>query len=715
MHGGEVVVHEVPNPICGAREVLIATQASLVSAGTERTVLDLARRSLLSKARERPDHVRRVLRKAQEEGLIEAFRQVRTKLTEPMAIGYSAAGVVLETGRDVRRFRVGDAVAAAGAHAEIMVVPQNLVARVAPGVAFTDAAYAVVGSIALHGIRLAQVGLGDRVAVLGLGLVGQLAVRLLHRSGCLVFGTDPSAAREALAQDAGARVASEADLPGLVREATDGRGVDAVLIAAATPSNGPLELAAALARKKGRVVAVGTVGLNVPRAEFYEKELELVVSSSYGPGRHDRDYEQRGQDYPAAYVRWTSQRNIEAVLEQIASRALDVARLTTHSFAVADAARAYDLLGSADSSALGIVLTYPEAPVALRPSPSVDLRPPAKSGAKSALGIGLIGTGNFASLVLLPRLASAGNLRLRSLASAAGVTAVARGERFGFERAAGSAEEVIADGDVDTIFIATRHDRHTEQALAALRQGKATFVEKPLAIDSEALRVFEAGLLELGSRAPLWMVDFNRRFSPAARAVSAFFGAISGPRTLQYRFNAGMVPADHWTQDPGVGGGRLVGEACHALDLTSFLLGSQITRVFAECVTRAGGIAEDESVVVLRLENGSVATLTYSAGGDRGLPKERIEVLGGGRMAVIDDFDRVTLSSDGRARTSRTGTREKGHAEAVDAFLDAVRAGGPPPIPYESLLNVSWATLAMVESLRTGLPVEVRTYRLVAG
>jgi predicted dehydrogenase len=712
--GGAIVVRETPDPICGTREVLIATQASLVSAGTERTVLDLARRSLLGKARERPDHVRRLLRKAREEGVLETIRQARTKLSEPMAIGYSAAGVVLETGRDVRRFRVGEAVAAAGAHAEITVVPHNLVAKVPAGVPFADAAYGVVGSIALHAVRLARVGLGDRVAVIGLGLVGQLVTRLLVGSGCRVFGTDPNGERRALAQETGAGVSSAESLAGQVQEATDGRGADAVIIAAATPSNEPLELAAAVAQKRARIVAVGAVGLNVPRREFYEKELELVVSSSYGPGRYDPDYERRGEDYPAAYVRWTSQRNIEAVLEQIAARTLDVRSLTTHTFAIEDAAQAYELLGRGDGSSLGIVLTYPEAPIALRPSPTVQLRLPVRSSARPEVGVGFIGAGNFASVVLLPRLAKTEGVRLRSITSAKGVTAAARGSRHGFEQAVSAPEDVISRDGIDAVFIATRHDHHADLALSALRHGKAVFVEKPLAITREALRAFEDGVVELGDRVPLWMVDFNRRFSASARMVSEFFATVSGPRTLQYRFNAGAVPAEHWTQDPEIGGGRLVGEACHALDLTCFLLDAQITRVFAECATRAGGIAEDESVVILRMDDGSVATLMYSVGGDRGLPKERIEVLGGGRMAVIDDFDSVTLSAEGRSQI-RKSAREKGHAAAVDAFLSAVRTGGPPPIPHGTLLNVSWATLAMVESLHTGLPVEVETYRPVEG
>jgi predicted dehydrogenase len=326
-----------------------------------------------------------------------------------------------------------------------------------------------------------------------------------------------------------------------------------------------------------------------------------------------------------------------------------------------------------------------------------------------------VGAGNFASLVLLPRLARSEGVRLRSIASAKGMTAVTRGDRHGFEQAVASPEDVFGDETVDAVFIATRHDQHADLALNALKRGKGVFVEKPLAIAPDSLLAFETGVADLGAQAPLWTVDFNRRFSPAARSVADFFAGTTGPKAVQYRFNAGPVPGDHWTQDAELGGGRLVGEACHALDLICFLLGAQITRVFAECVVRPGGVSEDESVVALRLDDGSVASLLYAAGGDNGVPKERVEVLGGGRMAVIDDFEAVTLSTSGRARTRRGSARDKGHTSALEAFLGAMRRGGPPPIPYPDLLNVSWATLAMVESLRTGVPVEVRTYRSVEG
>jgi predicted dehydrogenase len=705
---GATEVREVPAPLCGPREVLVANQASLVSAGTEKMIVELSKKSLLGKARERPDHVRRVLEKLRTEGLRETLGQVRAKLADPMTLGYSSAGVVLEVGAAVRTFRPGDRVASNGAHAEVVAVPQNLVARVPDAVPFEEACYAVVGAIALQGVRLTGVGLGDRVAVVGLGLIGQIAVMLLRAAGCHVLGTDPDEAKRRLAAEFGAETAAREAFDAAVLERTGGHGADAVVITASTPSNDPLELAASVARRKARIVAVGAVGLDVPRREFYPKELELVVSCSYGPGRYDARYEDRGEDYPYPYVRWTEQRNIEAVLEQIAAKSVDVARLTTHTFAVEEAGRAYDLIESGTEPSLGIVLRYPSW-AGNPPARSVAL--PASRAARPAgdVGIGFIGAGNFASLVLLPALAAVPGVRPRAICSAGGVNAAVRGERNGFEVACTDAAAVLGDEHVDAVFVATRHDLHADQALAALRAGKHVFVEKPLAIDDEQLLQFEAGLAELGDRAPLWTVGFNRRFSAAARAVREFFEPVAGPLTLVYRFNAGPIAADHWTQDPEVGGGRLVGEACHALDLACFLVGARIARVYAEAVSPGGacGAGDDQAVVSLRFDDGSVASVCYFAGGDKGFPKERVEVFGGGRVGVIDDFKAVTLSERGKARAPKLPGRDKGHKAELEAFVAAVRSGGPAPIPCADLLNVSRASLAAVESLRTGLPVEV--------
>lgn len=694
---GATRLREVPAPVCGPREVLVANRASLISAGTERAVIELAQKSLLGKARERPDQVRRVLEKLRREGILDTIRQVREKLASPIALGYSSAGVVLEVGREVRGFRPGDRVATNGAHAEVVAVSQNLAALIPDGVDFAEAAFTPVAAIALQGVRLANVGLGDRVAVIGLGLIGQIAVQLLVALGCRVLSTDPDAARRELAQGFGAEVADAAELPARIAERTGGQGADAVLLTASTASDEPLALAARVARRKARLVAVGAVGLQVPRREFYPKELELVVSCSYGPGRYDAGYEVQGVDYPYSYVRWTEQRNFEAVLEQIAARRLDVAKLATHRFPIVEADKAYAFLEGNDPY-LGVVLLYPEevsqrTPVVLSPSR------PAQAG---EIGIGVAGAGNFASLVLIPALARQAGVRRRAIASAGGASAVVRGERHGFEVAV-SFPELLADPQVGTVFLLTRHDLHAGMTLEALRAGRNVFVEKPLAISSEQLEELAQGMSALGDRLPLWTVGFNRRFSPPVRQVTDFFSGIPGPKTLAYRFNAGAIPADHWTQDPAVGGGRLIGEACHALDTAAFLLGSPIVRVHTEAVPGS----DDQAVLAVRFADGSVASIAYFAGGDPSYPKERIELFGGGRLAVIDDFQTVTLSSGGKAATTKLRTRDKGHEAEIAAFFTALKSGGPPPIPYGQLFNVSRAALAAVESLQTGFPVEV--------
>ncbi len=702
---GATEVREVPAPVCGAGEVLIANAASLVSAGTEKMLVEFSRKSLLGKARERPDHVRRVLQKMRHEGILETVRQVRARMADPLALGYSSAGTVLEVGRRVRRFRPGDRVASNGPHAGVVAVPQNLVAAVPGGVDFPRACYGVVGAVSLQGVRLARVSLGDRVAVIGLGLLGQIAVRLLRAAGAVVLATDPDAPRRALAAAGGAEVAAADAFPGLVESRTGGQGVDAVLIAASTDSNGPLETAAEVARRKGRVVALGAVRMDVPRRPFYAKELELVVSCSYGPGRYDPAYEERGEDYPVAYVRWTEQRNIEAVLEAIASGALDPSALTTHRFPVERAEEAYALLESGSEPFLGIVLEYPDV---VGPPVRRAALPAAASGAARSgdLGVGVVGTGTFAGAVLLPALDGLPGIRRRVVASAGGVTAAERGERHGFEVACTGLDGVLAEEGVHVVFLATRHDLHAEALLACLRAGRAVWVEKPLAVTPEALAAVEDGLAELGASAPPWMVGFNRRFAAASLRVREHMAPVAGPRTVHVRFNAGPLPREHWLHDPDRGGGRLLGEACHAVDLAAFLVGSRVARVFAEAPA-GPGTGDEEAVIALRFADGSVGSVVYAAGGDRGLPKERVEIFGAGRVGVIDDFASVTLVADGKARSPRLGTRDKGHAAAVRAFLDAVRSGGPSPVAAGELLNSTRATLAVLESLDTGVPVAI--------
>jgi predicted dehydrogenase len=531
-----------------------------------------------------------------------------------------------------------------------------------------------------------------------------LAVALLRSSGVRVFGTDPDPTKCELATKMGAAVARPGLTGGAVEELTGGLGTDAVLITAATKSNEPIELAAAAVRKKGRIVLVGVVGLELDRRPFYFKECEFVVSCSYGPGRYDPEYEERGHDYPAAHVRWTEQRNMQAVLDLMAGGTLNVEPLISHRFAIDRAEDAYQLIQDGKEPYLGILLEYPDAE--RRSSVRrIELRAPHTEG---TIGFGCLGAGNFARTLLLPALARVGKFRPVVLCSAGGVSAAHTGDKFGFETATTDEAEVFRDPKVQAVFILTRHDQHARQVAECLRAGKHVFTEKPLCLTAEELEEIECTLAETAVP-PLLMVGFNRRFSPAAAAVRDFFGDWRGPRTVSVRFNAGALPAEHWTQCEAVGGGRLIGEACHGIDLATALAGSPPVRVFAESVggPDAPAVSDDQCFITLRHANGSVSSVAYLAGGDRSCPKERVEVFGGGRVAVIDDFRTVHTWQGGRARRLHGWRQEKGHREELQAFASALTSGGPAPISWDELRAVTLASILAVQSLREGVPFEV--------
>ncbi|MEX0884941.1 MAG: bi-domain-containing oxidoreductase [Phycisphaeraceae bacterium] len=707
---GQTRVAQLPDPVARPGQVLIANEASLISAGTEKMVLELTRKSLLGKARERPDHVRRVIEKIRNEGFFETLAAVRTKLDEPMAMGYSSAGVVLACGAGVQRYKPGDRVASNGPHAGIVSVPVNLCARVPENVDAEHAAFGVIGAIAMQGVRLSRAQLGETVLVIGLGLVGQMTVSLLSAAGVRVIGTDPDLAKCELALRMGATRAEARLGASAVQAATDGRGADAVILTCSTSSNGPIEQAAEAVRQKGRVVVVGVMGMDLPRRPFYFKEAELVVSCSYGPGRYDADYEERGRDYPAAYVRWTEQRNIEAVLELMGAGKLDVSPLISHRFDIESAERAYELIERGDEPYLGIVLRYPE--VSGPPRRRIELRASkpaavAVAGASGRVGLGCIGAGNFARMVLLPAIAKTGAFDLRVLCSAGGLNASHNGSKLGFAAVTSDEADVLADDAVDAVFVVTRHDEHAREVIAAIEAGKHVFVEKPLALSAGELARIDEALRERGDGAPLVMVGFNRRFSPAAAAVREHFAAVDAPLTASVRFNAGAIPPGEWVQDDEQGGGRIVGEACHGIDLASYLVGAPPVRVYAESIAGpdAPQVSDDQCFITVRHANGGVSTIAYLAGGDRAMPKERVEVIGGGRCAVIDDFRRVTTWAGGRERTRKLAG--KGHAEEVQAFADALRQGGAAPIAWDDLYAVSLASILAVRSLREGVPFEV--------
>jgi polar amino acid transport system substrate-binding protein len=701
---GRPFVGEVPVPALQRGRVLVRTVASLISAGTERAAVEMVSKGLVQEARQRPDLVKAVVAKVKNEGLLNTFASVRDKMAASQALGYSAAGVVAAVGEDVSEFQVGDRVACAGvgfaSHAEVLSVPKNLCVHLPEGVSFESGAYGTLGAIALQGVRLAEPTLGESVVVIGLGLVGQLTVQLLKANGCRVFGLDLDQSRVALALELGAdKAAVSSENSGKEIETwTRGYGADAVLITAATDSNEPVELAARVSRLKGRVIIVGMTGMNIPRPPFFSRELKLVVSMSYGPGRYDPEYEERGHDYPLPYVRWTEKRNIESFLELIGDGRINVERLTTHRFPIADADRAYQLIsGELREPNLGVVLNYdPEAEVVRKVSLSAATRKPEKS-----IVLGVIGAGGYVPAMLLPHFKTEG-VEFRSITTASGISANDVGKRFGFAYAVSSAEEVLDDAGVNLIVVGTRHDLHAELARKALERNKDVFVEKPLALDDEQL---DAVLSAASSSTGHLRVGFNRRFSPLAQRAKEFFNGRETPLSILYRVNAGRIPKEHWTQNAEEGGGRIVGEVCHFIDLMQFLTGAPPVSVFAESISAKSSktVDADSVFITLRFADGSNGAVAYLSEGDKGLAKERLEIFGAGRVFVLDDFRRATLYKDGREEQVTLKTQDKGQ----QAQVREICKGSNAPISIDELATTTRATFRALDSLREHRPFEI--------
>src|SRR5262245_32594912 len=690
---GEVVVPAGSPPALRAGAILVRTVCSAISPGTERSAVALSRSSYLTIARARPDLVRRVLETVKREGIVAAYRKVQSRLGAMTALGYSSAGVVEAVGPGAEgRFRVGDRGACAGAghasHAEVVCVPANLAVVLPPSIPMDAAAFTTLGAIALHAVRQAEPTLGERFAVLGLGIVGQLCAQILRAHGARVAAFDLRPEPVALARDLGAEVAFAGDADEQVHSAlafSNGMGVDGVLVAAGSADDTPMVAAAGMCRDRGRVVAVGLVPFGLPREIAYAKELDLRISRSYGPGRYDRPFEEEGVDYPVGYVRWTETRNMEAFVQLLASGRVEIAPLVTQRFPVEEAVRAYELLSSGEGPRpIGIVLEYPGASAA-PPAREPAARAPAPKKAGS-LGIAFVGAGGFARAVLLPKLKGRGDVSLVRVVTEHGLSAEDARRSFGFERCGTDPDEALRDGSVDLVCIATRHDAHADLAARALRAGKHVFVEKPLAVTEDQLRAVEEAAVSSGR---VLLVGFNRRFSPMAREVrDALAGR--GPALLTVRVNAGPLGAGHWLNDPRVGGGRLVGEACHFFDLLSFLAGDPgIVDVTARSAGRSQGPPEDFAVQ-LGFADGSAGQILYTSRGNPSLPKERLEAHAGGASAVLDDFRSLEIHTGRRVR--RSGRGGKGHAEEMDALLRAVRSGGPSPIPLRTLLEVTRAT-----------------------
>jgi len=695
---GATTVKNIPDPVALPGHVLLAEICSAVSLGTERYVVDLARKNLLGKARQRPQDVKRVLQKIRDEGIRTTLTQVSARLNEPMPLGYSAAGIVLESGAGVQEFKPGDRVAAAVPHSAIATAGRNLCALIPENVTFEQAAYTSIAAIGLEGVRLARANLGESVLVIGLGLIGQICVALLKAQGCRVFATDVDSSKLDLARAFGADDAATDSPLDRVIEFSAGAGVDAVLITAATESNAPIEFAADACRTRGRIVLVGVVGLEIPRQPFFKKELSFTVSSSLGPGRSDPLYEEKGIDYPSGFVRWTAQRNMQAVLDLMSQGKLPVEKLTTHRFPIERAAEAYDLITARREPFLGVILDYGEPGPPVRTVRLKSSSPPIIG----QLGVSLIGAGNFARLVMLPALAEIGGINWRGICTAKGMTAASTGQRAGFGFATTDTDAIWNDASTSAVFIATRHNLHADFVISALRAGKNVFVEKPLCITEEQLERIAAAVEELGARCPILTVGFNRRFAPGTARLKTFFDGIA-PLSISHRFAPPDLPPDHWTQDPEVGGGRIIGEACHAIDTCVAIAGSPPVKVYAESAVVAGALqtSDDRVFISTRHANGSISSVSYQAGGDSAFPAEHIEVIGAGRSAVLENWQEGQLWHKGRCEKF-SGRKDRGHKAGFAAFLAACRTGGPWPIPWEDLYSVTWASLNAVRSLREG-------------
>lgn len=704
---GKISVDNLPAPKLRPGSVLVRNVFSLISAGTERTSVETAQASMLQKARLRPDLVRQVLDNVSREGLLATYKKVQDRLDNFKELGYSSAGVVIESAVD--NIKMGDRVACAGvgyaSHAEIVSVPRNLVVKIPDDVGFDEAAFTTVCAIAMQGVRQADVRVGEQVVVIGLGLIGLITVQLLKASGCRVLGMDVDPRNFDLALKLGCdrcTISNDA-VVFEVQSFTRGYGADAAVITAATTSSQPVELAIQCARKRGTVVAVGAVGMNIPRSPFYEKEINFRMSCSYGPGRYDPEYEERGQDYPLGFVRWTENRNMEAALDMMAQRKLNVGALITHKIPVDQSLQAYEIItGKVRESYLGVLIQYPDTCDPTGPVRRIELRISERKASGGRAVLGFIGAGNFTQSMLLPPLMKLAP-RMRGLATGKPVNAKNIAKKYRFEFCATEANEVIRDKEVNLVFVTSRHDSHAHYVTEALRAGKSVFVEKPLALTSEELEAILSAYAETerAGTAPLLMVGYNRRFSEPILAIQKLFAGRTEPLAMHYRVNAGFMPNTHWMQHPDQGG-RFIGEGGHFVDVMQFLCGALPTSVYAVAPTdRARRYNNDNVLITITFVDGSVGTIHYLANGANAVEKEYLEVFGDSKVARLWNFKKLECSVGRRkSRTSFSG--DKGHAAEMKALLEDFESGTGSPISIDSLAATSRATFAAMESVRTG-------------
>jgi len=719
LKSGEIAVNEVPLPSLKDSWVLVRTHVSVISAGTEKSKIDLGNKNLFQKARARPDLVKQVFAKLQKEGFRKTFQTVNSRLESLSPLGYSCAGEVIAVGGLVEGILPGDRVACAGAgyanHAEINAIPKNLVCKIPHDVSTEEAAFATMSSISLQGVRLSDPKIGESVLVLGLGLIGQITSQILLANGCRVFGSDVDNTMLELARGFGVDSTHTSDIVSHINSETNGRGVDTVLICAGTSSNQPIELSGEVTREKGKVVVVGAVRMDIPRESFFKKEIEVVISRSYGPGRYDPVYEENGSDYPYAYVRFTEQRNMETVLQLMASGKLDVATLVSHRFDIDDAASAYKLLeDNNETPYLGILLNFPRT--AAEPSATqTSIATKANPLPHSKICLSMAGAGNYATASLLPVIKAHKDCTLISILTASGRSAADIADRFGFNSSTPDFDDLLTDA-TNSVMICSRHDSHARYVVDALAANKHVYVEKPLAMNIEQLQDI-ARSLSCNSDSTL-MVGFNRRFSPLVEQSLKFLPDSKQGRVINIRVNAGEIPDNHWIHDPTVGGGRLIGEGCHFIDLASALAQSPITQVHAITLGSSGksAITNDDIVVSLSFANGSIASITYTSQGSSSLAKESIEVFSNGYCAIINDFKEMHLHKPSQSRGKQTqkiklAVQDKGQKLMLNTWLSSIMRG-EATMARHTLLNVSLATILAAESITLGIPLRVEPFTL---
>lgn len=702
----KVQVKDIPTPQMKSVGLVVDNRSSLISVGTEKSIIELSQMSIIGKAKQRPDAVKQVIEKVKTEGIKSTYNKVMGKLSTPLPLGYSCAGVVREVHHSLDKFSVGERVACAGfgyaSHSETIFVPTNLTVKIPDSVSFDEASFVTVGAIALQGVRVADLRLGETVAVIGLGLLGQITCMLLRASGCKVIGMDVDPEKLIQAKSCGATETCMSDSAAIstIMNQTSGHGVDSVIITAATESAGPIALAGDICREKGTVVLVGAVKMDIPRKAYYDKELSFKLSRSYGPGRYDYNYEEAGNDYPYSYVRWTENRNMDAFLKLIAENKINVKQLISHRFNISQAEEAYNLIaGKTDEKFTGVMLQYSQQETKTKDIETKTTHTTPNTNTET--NIGFIGAGGFASGVLLPNIKQLGGYNLKAIMSGSGISAESSSERFGFETTVSNTKDMMNNKDIGTIFIANRHNQHAELVLDAMQNGKSVFVEKPLCMNQEELNKIINVYNENPSR---MMVGYNRRFAPIVQEIKKKLQNNSYPLSMYYRINGGFIPSGTWIQDSESGGGRVIGEVCHFVDLLSYLTESPICKVEAESLAMPDERfrSDDNLQITLRFENGSVGTINYVASGNTMVSKEYLEIFGGGMAITMNDFKTLTIADDKNTKIDKKQSQNKGHNAMLHAFCESLKNKTNSPIPFQQIVNGTDATFAILESLSKG-------------